>query len=115
LATPIPRTELSCIQASDIGAPSAENVDFVVIQTHLHFVFDRTQNNQAFHVDTAAGDGRSSAIGGRARGERLNRGGSFGETPAEGRLGRSFLIGTSEAEIVTHDRAIHALRKETLQ
>jgi hypothetical protein len=42
-----------------------------------------TQNNQAFHVDTAAGDGRSSAIGGRARGERLNRGGSFGETPAE--------------------------------
>ena len=34
-------------------------------------------------VDTAAGDGRSSAIGGRARGERLNRGGSFGETPAE--------------------------------
>jgi hypothetical protein len=77
------------------------------------FVFDRTQNNQAFHVDTAAGDGRSSAIGGRARGERLNRGGSFGETPAEGRLGRSFLIGTSEAEIVTHDRAIHALGKET--
>ena len=53
-------TELSSIQASDIGAPSAENVDFVVIQTHLHFVFDRTQNNQAFHVDTAAGDGRSS-------------------------------------------------------
>jgi hypothetical protein len=58
---PIPRTELSCIQASDIGAPSAENVDFVVIQTHLHFVFDRTQTNEAFHVDTAAGDGRSSA------------------------------------------------------
>jgi hypothetical protein len=85
-----------------------ENVDFA-----SPFVFDRTQNNQAFHVDTAAGDGRSSAIGGRARGERLNRGGSFGETPAEGRLGRSFLIGTSEAEIVTHDRAIHALRKET--
>jgi hypothetical protein len=25
------------------------------------FVFGRTQNNQAFHVDTAAGDGRSSA------------------------------------------------------
>ncbi|MFZ0494107.1 MAG: hypothetical protein WBE80_07010 [Methylocella sp.] len=29
-------------------------LDFVVIQTRLHFVFDRTQNNQAFHVDTAA-------------------------------------------------------------
>jgi hypothetical protein len=28
-------TGLSCTQASDIGAPSAENVDFVVIQTHL--------------------------------------------------------------------------------
>jgi hypothetical protein len=41
-------TGLSCIQASDIGAPSAENVDFVVIQTHLPFcfpfVFDRTQS-----------------------------------------------------------------------
>jgi len=34
---PIPRTELSCTQASDIYAPSAENVDFVVIQTHLSF------------------------------------------------------------------------------
>jgi hypothetical protein len=56
-----PSTGLSCIQASDIGVASAENVDFVVIQTHLHFVFDRTQSNQAFHVDTAAGDGRSSA------------------------------------------------------
>jgi hypothetical protein len=32
-------TGLSCIQASDIGAPSAENVDFVVIQAHLHFCF----------------------------------------------------------------------------
>jgi hypothetical protein len=30
---------LSCTQASDIGAPSAENVDFVVIQTHLSFGF----------------------------------------------------------------------------
>jgi hypothetical protein len=30
-----PSTGLSCIQASDIGAPSAENVNFVVIQTHL--------------------------------------------------------------------------------
>jgi hypothetical protein len=28
-------TGLSCTQASDIYAPSAENVDFVVIQTHL--------------------------------------------------------------------------------
>jgi hypothetical protein len=27
-------TGLSCIQASDIAAPSAENVEFVVIQTH---------------------------------------------------------------------------------
>jgi len=52
-------TGLSCIQTSDIGAPRAEDVDFVVIQTHLPFVFDRTQNNQAFHVDTAAA--RSSA------------------------------------------------------
>jgi hypothetical protein len=43
-------TGLSCIQASDIGAPSVENVDFVVIQTHLPFVFDRTQNNQAFSI-----------------------------------------------------------------
>jgi hypothetical protein len=32
-------TGLSCIQASDIGAPSAENVDFVVIQTHLPLLF----------------------------------------------------------------------------
>jgi hypothetical protein len=32
-------TGLSCIQASDIGAPSAENVDFVVIQTRLPFCF----------------------------------------------------------------------------
>jgi hypothetical protein len=32
-------TGLSCTQASDIGAPSAENVDFVVIQTHLSFGF----------------------------------------------------------------------------
>jgi hypothetical protein len=30
-------TRLSCIQASDIGAPSAENVDFV--ETHLRFCF----------------------------------------------------------------------------
>ena len=58
---PIPRAELSCIQASDIRAPSAENVDFVVIRTRLHFVFDRTQTHQAFDVDTAAGDGRSAA------------------------------------------------------
>ena len=111
---PIPRTELSSIQASDIGAPSAENVDFVVIQTHLHFVFDRTQTIKRFtsiRLPATAAVPRSAV----ARGERLNRGGSFGETPAEGRLGRSFLIGTSEAEIVTHDRAIHALRKETLQ
>jgi hypothetical protein len=32
-------TGFSCTQASDIGAPSAENVDFVVIQTHLSFGF----------------------------------------------------------------------------
>jgi len=31
-----------------LGAPSAENVDFVVIQTHLHFVFDRTQTIKRF-------------------------------------------------------------------
>jgi hypothetical protein len=30
---------LSCTQAGDIGAPSAENADFVVIQTHLSFGF----------------------------------------------------------------------------
>ena len=30
---------LSCTQASDIGAPRAENADFVVIQTHLSFGF----------------------------------------------------------------------------
>jgi hypothetical protein len=36
---------LSCTQASDIGAPSAGNADFVVIQTHLSLGFDRTQNN----------------------------------------------------------------------
>ena len=30
-------TGLSCTQASDIYAPSAENVDFVVIETHLSF------------------------------------------------------------------------------
>jgi hypothetical protein len=32
-------TGLSCTQASDIGAPSAEYVDFVVILTHLSFGF----------------------------------------------------------------------------
>jgi hypothetical protein len=36
------------------------HVDFVVIRTRLHFVFDRTQNNQAFDVHTAASDGRSA-------------------------------------------------------
>jgi hypothetical protein len=30
---------LSCTQASDIGAPSAENADFVVIQTYLSHGF----------------------------------------------------------------------------
>jgi hypothetical protein len=63
---------LSCTQASDIGAPSAENVDFVVIQTHLSpLVFDRTQNKQALHVDTAAGGGRSSAISRRMSANRF--------------------------------------------
>jgi hypothetical protein len=46
-------TGLSRIQASDIAAPSAENVEFVVIQTQPP-LFDRTQNDQAFHVGTAA-------------------------------------------------------------
>jgi hypothetical protein len=36
---PIPRTELSCIQASDIRAASAENVNFVVIQTGVSILF----------------------------------------------------------------------------
>jgi len=58
--------------ASDIGAPSAENVDFVVIQTHLSpLVFDRTQNKQALHVDTAAGGGRSSATSRRMSANRF--------------------------------------------
>jgi len=30
---------LPCTHAGDIGAPSAENADFVVIQTHLSFGF----------------------------------------------------------------------------
>jgi hypothetical protein len=67
-----PHTGLSCTQARDIGAPSAENADFVVIQTHLSpLVFDRTQNNQALHVDTAAGGGRSSAISRRISANRF--------------------------------------------
>jgi hypothetical protein len=38
-------------------------MDFVVISRRTSpLVFDRTQNNQALHVDTAAGGGRSSAI-----------------------------------------------------
>jgi hypothetical protein len=32
-------TGRQCTQASDIGAPSAEKMDFVVIQTHLSFGF----------------------------------------------------------------------------
>jgi hypothetical protein len=46
-------------QAGDIGAPSAENV------------FDRTQNNQALHVDTASGGGRSSVISRRMSANRF--------------------------------------------
>jgi hypothetical protein len=36
---PVPRRGAFVHQASDIGAPSAENVDFVVIQTHLFLWF----------------------------------------------------------------------------
>jgi hypothetical protein len=38
-------------------------------------VFDRTQNNQALHVETAAG--RSSAIGRRMSANRLRRSGQL--------------------------------------
>jgi hypothetical protein len=40
-------TGLSCAQAGDIDAPSAENVDFIVIQTPpFPLAFDRTQNTE---------------------------------------------------------------------
>src|SRR2546430_1045619 len=53
---------LSCTQASDIGAPSAEMWILLSSRRTSPLVFDRTQNKQAHHVDTAAGGGRSSAI-----------------------------------------------------
>jgi len=34
---------------------------WILLRRTSAFVFARTQNNQAFHVDTAAGDDRSSA------------------------------------------------------
>jgi len=51
---------LWCTQAGDIGAPSAENADLVVVQSPL--VFDRTQNNRAPYAGAGSGGGRSSAI-----------------------------------------------------
>ena len=63
---------LSCTQASDIGSPSAENVDFVLPSRRTSpLVFDRPQTNQALHVDTAAGGGRSSAISRRMSANRF--------------------------------------------
>ena len=53
---------LSGTQASDIGAPSAEMWILLSSRRTSPLVFDRTQNKQALHVDTAAGGGRSSAI-----------------------------------------------------
>jgi hypothetical protein len=49
LAMPNPRHEVTpCTHAGDIGAPSAGNAGFVVIQTHLSLGFDRTQTNKRF-------------------------------------------------------------------
>jgi hypothetical protein len=39
IVLPIPPHGLSCTHASDVGAPSAGNVDFIVIQTQLSFGF----------------------------------------------------------------------------
>jgi hypothetical protein len=62
---------LPCTDAGNIGAPSAGNAGFVVIQTHLSLGFDRTQNKQALHVDATAGGGRSSETSRRISANRI--------------------------------------------
>ena len=54
---PVPRRGAFVHQASDIGAPSAENVDFVVIQTHL-FLWFTSKRFTSIRLPAA---GRSSA------------------------------------------------------
>jgi hypothetical protein len=62
LASAIYAWEIPCTQAGDIGAPSAGNADFVVIQTHLPWFLIEHKKNRALRVGAAAGGGRSSAI-----------------------------------------------------
>src|ERR1700730_1270379 len=56
---------LSCTQASDIARRGPKMRILLSSRRTSPLVFDRTQNNQALRVDTAAGCGRSAAIGRR--------------------------------------------------